>query len=182
MIGAYFNIEGIHIESETGTPPTITKLEDLGVPHYDELIVVANSERLQSDAAYADAVRRFLAAMVAATEAAQADEAGSIEIMKANTEYTAEEIEGMVPDTLPAPHLPEGRADRLLRPRRLGDVRAVDARQRPARRSNRSGDDRHERLPAGLLASRAAAEAAEGDPPAASAATSSRTDDSEPRA
>ncbi|MCL4289997.1 MAG: ABC transporter substrate-binding protein [Thermoleophilia bacterium] len=108
VIGAYFNIEGIHIESQTGSPPTIVKLEDLGVPHYDELLVVANSERLQSDAAYADAVKRFLAAMVAATEAAQADEAGSIEIMKANTEYTAEEIEGMVPDTLPLLTSPKG--------------------------------------------------------------------------
>jgi putative hydroxymethylpyrimidine transport system substrate-binding protein len=108
VIGAYFNIEGIHIESETGEPPTITKLEDLGVPHYDELIVVANSERLQSDTAYADAVRRFLAALVAGTEAAQADEAGAIEIMKANTEYTAEEIEAMVPDTLPLLTSPKG--------------------------------------------------------------------------
>jgi putative hydroxymethylpyrimidine transport system substrate-binding protein len=108
VIGAYFNIEGIHIESETGEPPTIIKLEELGVPHYDELVIVANSERLQSDAAYADAVTRFLAAVVAATEAAQADEAGSIEIMKANTEYTAEEIEAMVPDTLPLLTSPKG--------------------------------------------------------------------------
>ncbi len=46
--------------------------------------------------------------MVTATEAAQADEAGSIEIMKANTEYTAEEIEGMVPDTLPLLTSPKG--------------------------------------------------------------------------
>jgi putative hydroxymethylpyrimidine transport system substrate-binding protein len=108
VIGAYFNIEGIHLESESGSPPTITKLEELGVPHYDELLVVANSERLESDPAYADAVRRFLAAMVAATEAVQNDEAGAIEIMKANTEYTAEEIEAMVPDTLPLLTSPQG--------------------------------------------------------------------------
>jgi putative hydroxymethylpyrimidine transport system substrate-binding protein len=108
VIGAYFNIEGVHIESETGQPATITKLEDLGVPHYDELIVVANRDRLTEDAAYADAVSRFLAALVTATEAAQADEAGSIEIMKANTEYTPEEIEGMVPDTLPLLTSPRG--------------------------------------------------------------------------
>ena len=108
VIGAYFNIEGIHIESETGEAPTIVKLEELGVPHYDELIVVANSERLESEPEYADAVSRFLAAMVEATEAAQADEAGSIEIMKANTEYKPEEIEGMVPDTLPLLTSPKG--------------------------------------------------------------------------
>jgi putative hydroxymethylpyrimidine transport system substrate-binding protein len=108
VIDAYFNIEGTHIVSETGQEPNITKLEDLGIPHYDELIVVANRDRLAEDAAYADAVRRFLAALVAGTEAAQADEAGSIEIMKANSEYTAEEIEGMVPDTLPLLSSPRG--------------------------------------------------------------------------
>jgi putative hydroxymethylpyrimidine transport system substrate-binding protein len=107
-IGTYFNIEGIHIESKTGQAPVIVKMEELGVPTYDELIVVGNSERLQDDAAYADAVRRFLAALTAATKAAQADEAGSIESMKANTEYTAEEIGAMVPDTLPLLSSPEG--------------------------------------------------------------------------
>jgi putative hydroxymethylpyrimidine transport system substrate-binding protein len=107
-IGTYFNIEGIHIESETGEPPVIVKMEELGVPTYDELIIVSNSERLQDDAAYADAVSRFLAAVVEATKAAQADEPGSIESMKANTEYTDEEIEAMVPDTLPLLSSPEG--------------------------------------------------------------------------
>ncbi len=110
VIGAYFNIEGIHIEAETGTAPTIVKMEELGVPHYDELLVVANSERLESDAAYADAVRRFLAAMVAATEAAQGDEEGSMQSMMDNTEYTDEEIAGMVPDTLPLLTSPKGLA------------------------------------------------------------------------
>ena len=107
-IGTYFNIEGIHIESQTGEAPVIVKMEELGVPTYDELIVVGNSERLQDDAAYADAVRRFLTALTEATVAAQADEAGSIELMKTNTEYTAEEIEAMVPDTLPLLSSPEG--------------------------------------------------------------------------
>jgi putative hydroxymethylpyrimidine transport system substrate-binding protein len=107
-IGTYFNIEGIHIESQTGEPPVIVKMEELGVPHYDELIVVANSERLQNEPDYADAVTRFLAAMVDATKAAQADEAGSIESMKANTEYTDDEIAAMVPDTLPLLTSPKG--------------------------------------------------------------------------
>ena len=47
VIGTYFNIEGIHIEVETGVPPVIVKMEELGVPHYDELIVVANSVRIE---------------------------------------------------------------------------------------------------------------------------------------
>lgn len=100
-ISVYFNIEGIHVESQTGEPPVIVRITDMGVPTYDELVVVANPERLESDEAYADAVSRFLTAMSEASVAAQADEEGTIEIMKANTEYTNEEIEAMVPDTLP---------------------------------------------------------------------------------
>jgi putative hydroxymethylpyrimidine transport system substrate-binding protein len=107
-IGTYFNIEGIHIESETGEAPVIVKMEELGVPTYDELIVVANTERLQSDPEYADAVSRFLTALTGATTAAQADEAGSLATMEANTEYTKEEIAAMVPDTLPLLTSPQG--------------------------------------------------------------------------
>ena len=46
--------------------------------------------------------------MVEATTAAQADEAGSLESMKQNTEYTDEELEAMVSDTLPLLSSPEG--------------------------------------------------------------------------
>jgi putative hydroxymethylpyrimidine transport system substrate-binding protein len=109
-IGTYFNIEGIHIESETGEAPVIVKMEELGVPTYDELIVVANSGRLMEDAEYADAVRRFLVAMTEATVAAQGDEEGSIATMEANTEYSEEEIAAMVPDTLPLLTSPSGLA------------------------------------------------------------------------
>lgn len=107
-IGTYYNIEGIHIESQTGEAPVIVKMEELGVPHYDELIIVGNSEKLGTDETYTDAVSRFLAAVVEATKAAQADPEGSLESMKANTEYTDEELEAMVPDTLPLLSSPKG--------------------------------------------------------------------------
>lgn len=108
VIGAYFNIEGVHVESQTGRPPTITRLDDLGVPTYDELVVVANRERLDEEPRYAEAVRRFLVALAAGVEAARADEAGSIASMEAHTEYSAEEIAGMVPATLPLLASPAG--------------------------------------------------------------------------
>ena len=107
-IGTYFNIEGIHIESKTGEPPVIVKMEELGVPHYDELIIVGNSEKLGTDEEYTDVVTRFLAAVVEATEAAQADPEGALESMKANTEYTDEELDAMVADTLPLLTSPKG--------------------------------------------------------------------------
>ena len=100
VIGAYWNIEGNVLKLETGVDPVIIRLEDIGVPHYDELIIVANKERLASDPGYADAVKRFLAGVVKGAEAAAADAAGAVEVIKSNTEYKAEEIELMVPTTV----------------------------------------------------------------------------------
>ncbi len=100
VIGAYWNIEAPEIEIKTGTAPTVVQLDELGVPSYNELVIVANSERLASDSAYADAVSRFLAGMIAGTEGAIADPEGAAEILKANTEYSAEEIDAMTPTTL----------------------------------------------------------------------------------
>jgi putative hydroxymethylpyrimidine transport system substrate-binding protein len=110
VIGAYWNIEATHVESEDGKPATVIRLDELGVPTYDELIIVANRDKLQSDEAYADAVRRFLAAMIKGSEAAQQDEAGSIAIMKEDTDYKDAEIDAMVPATLGALKAPTGAA------------------------------------------------------------------------
>ena len=100
VIGAYFNIEGTILELQTGKPPHVTRLEELGVPPYDELVVVANRDRLRDDAGYADAVREFLAGMIEGTEKARADTPGSEALMEMQTEYTPEELAGMVPTTL----------------------------------------------------------------------------------
>ncbi|MCC6224482.1 MAG: ABC transporter substrate-binding protein [Thermoleophilia bacterium] len=110
MIGAYANIEGNVLKLETGADPTVITLDQLGVPTFDELLIVANSERLQSDAAYADAVARFVSAVAAGQVAAQADAPGSIESMETNTEYKPEEIELMVPTTLELLNSPSGLA------------------------------------------------------------------------
>jgi putative hydroxymethylpyrimidine transport system substrate-binding protein len=109
VIGAYFNIEATSIEIKEGEAPNVISMESLGVPTYDELLVVANKERLESDPAFADAVNRFIAGMKKGVEGAQADEAGSVQLMKDNTDYSAEEIDGMVPDTLALLTPPEGR-------------------------------------------------------------------------
>jgi len=108
VIGAYWNIEAVHIESETGKAPTVIQLEDIGVPHYDELLIVANKDRLADDTEYADAVRRFLAGMIKGNEGARGDEAGSIQLMNEQTDYKPAEIDGMVPPTLGALKPPAG--------------------------------------------------------------------------
>jgi putative hydroxymethylpyrimidine transport system substrate-binding protein len=100
VIGAYFNIEGTVVELETGEPPNVTRLEELGVPTYDELVVVANRERLVTDGQYAEAVRGFLAGMIAGIQGARSDEAGAVALMEEHTEYTPQELAVMVPKTL----------------------------------------------------------------------------------
>ncbi len=109
VIGAYFNIEATSIEIKDGAPPNVISMEALGVPTYDELLIVANSERLADDPAFADAVSRFIAGLKQGVEGAIADEPGSVTLMEENADYSSEEIQGMVPDTLALLTPPDGR-------------------------------------------------------------------------
>lgn len=102
IIGGYWNIEAVKVQNETGEKPVVFKMAQLGVPHYDELVIVANKNRLKSDASYATAVRSFLAGMVAGINGARKDTAGSIAILKKKTEYKPKDLTGMVPLTLKA--------------------------------------------------------------------------------
>jgi putative hydroxymethylpyrimidine transport system substrate-binding protein len=108
IVGGYWNIEAVKIANETGQKPLVFRMGQLGVPHYDELLIVANKNRLKSDAAYATAVRSFLAAMVEGIGAARTDAAGSIAILKKNADYKTKDLAAMVPLTLKALVSPKG--------------------------------------------------------------------------
>ena len=66
VIGVYRNVEGIQLQ-ERGLEPTIIPLDRVGIPSYDELVLVANAQRLRTDAAYRSTVRRFVGAFLAGT-------------------------------------------------------------------------------------------------------------------
>lgn len=100
IIGGYRNVEAIQVEQESGTKPTVFPANELGVPSYAELVIAANADRLQSEPDYADAVRRFVAAMVKGTDAAIADPDGATEIMKQETQYKPDFLDESVPYTL----------------------------------------------------------------------------------
>jgi putative hydroxymethylpyrimidine transport system substrate-binding protein len=124
ILGGYRNVEAIQIEQETGTRPVVLPVDRLGVPSYDELVVVANSERLDRDPAYAAAVRRFLAAMRRGTEAAIADPDDAVAIMRSGTTYKAPFLRASVPATLDLLSPPDGRPIGCMDPaawRRYGD-------------------------------------------------------------
>jgi putative hydroxymethylpyrimidine transport system substrate-binding protein len=109
VVGAYRNVEGIQIEQETGSAPFVVPLDQVGVPTYDELVLVANSDRLESDSSYADRVRRLVATLVDGTQQAIADPQGAIAVMDRVSDYETSFLEVSVPATL-ALLTPDGRS------------------------------------------------------------------------
>ena len=86
----YINGQAIEVEVEQGAEPTVIPVDQAGVPTYDELVFIANSERLESDSEYADAIERFLGAYYAAQEDAIANPDDVAEVMKQETEGAPE--------------------------------------------------------------------------------------------
>ena len=68
-LGAFWNVEGVQLR-RAGRRPTIVRMEQVGVPTYDELILVARKDTL---AAKGDEVRAFVQALARGYEAARAD-------------------------------------------------------------------------------------------------------------
>jgi putative hydroxymethylpyrimidine transport system substrate-binding protein len=69
MLGGFLNVEGVDLR-ERGEHPVVTPVDKLGVPTYDELVLVANRGRLEEDS---EPVRLFLAALSRGTAAAIAE-------------------------------------------------------------------------------------------------------------
>ena len=68
---------------------TITfPVDRYGVPSYDELVLVANRDRLGSDAGYRSAVRRFVAGLAAGTAWARAHPAEAVDVMERTPQAT----------------------------------------------------------------------------------------------
>jgi putative hydroxymethylpyrimidine transport system substrate-binding protein len=69
-LGAFWNYEGVDLERR-GRDPVIQRIEQLGVPTYDELVFVARRRDLDSD--FASRVRRFMQATARGHAALKAD-------------------------------------------------------------------------------------------------------------
>ncbi len=108
IIGAYWNIEGPDLRMKD-VPVTIMKLDENGVPRYDELVLVTSEENLANPQKSA-AIRSALAGIAAGTEAAVRDAGGSVSALeKANPDIAKGPLPAQVADTIPA-LLPEGSA------------------------------------------------------------------------
>ncbi len=98
MLGGYSNVEGIDLR-ERGKAPVVTPVDRLGVPTYDELVLVANRKALEEDA---QKVRLFLAALQRGTAAAVENPGAATKaITEANPDLepklTAAEVKATLP-------------------------------------------------------------------------------------
>jgi putative hydroxymethylpyrimidine transport system substrate-binding protein len=70
-LGAFWNYEGVQLR-RAHKKPTIIRMEQAGVPTYQELVFVANNDRLRQKGV-GDVMRRFLQAVARGAKAVKAD-------------------------------------------------------------------------------------------------------------
>jgi len=98
ILGGYRNVEGIQLR-QRGLRPSIVPVDRAGVPHYDELVVAANRDRLEADPEYAESVRAFVAALARGNAAALDQPAAALAAVEAETESPRSFLRASVPAT-----------------------------------------------------------------------------------
>jgi putative hydroxymethylpyrimidine transport system substrate-binding protein len=98
-LGAFWNYEGVDLK-QRGKDPRIFRMEDLGVPTYDELIFVARRQDL--DQLGASKLRRFLQATARGHQLLRKDPAVGVDaLLKAGDGLSRKLQEAAVKETLP---------------------------------------------------------------------------------
>jgi putative hydroxymethylpyrimidine transport system substrate-binding protein len=98
MLGGFSNVEGIDLRLR-GKSPVVTPVDKLGVPTYDELVVVANRKQLEEDP---QRVRLFLGALARGTAAAVKNPgAATRALLDANSDLDPKLTRAEVDATLP---------------------------------------------------------------------------------
>jgi putative hydroxymethylpyrimidine transport system substrate-binding protein len=99
-LGAFWNIEGVQLQRQH-KDPKIIKMDEVGVPTYQELVFVANNEKLQEKGVGAT-MRRFLQAVSRGAKAIQADPAvGADALVKADSDLDRATQLAQIKATLP---------------------------------------------------------------------------------
>ncbi|HEY0391778.1 MAG TPA: ABC transporter substrate-binding protein [Solirubrobacterales bacterium] len=98
MLGGFSNVEGVDLRLR-GSDPVITPVDELGVPSYDELVLVAQGKRLEEEP---QEIRLFLAALARGTAAAANDpQATAKALLEANPDLDPKLTKAEVAATLP---------------------------------------------------------------------------------
>lgn len=92
------NIHGLELE-ERGMEPVVTPVEDLGVPDYDQMVLIARRDRLREDPG---SIRKMMAALARSTAAVAEDPAAATQEINANAGmYRLGSTPEGVPATIP---------------------------------------------------------------------------------
>jgi putative hydroxymethylpyrimidine transport system substrate-binding protein len=113
MLGGFENVEGVDLRLRE-KEPTVIGVEELGVPTYEELVVVAEGERVREDA---EAIRLFIAALERGTVAASKDPESATEaVLSAGQGLDPRLTEAEVKATLPLLQGPPGETYGEMKP------------------------------------------------------------------
>ncbi len=87
-LGAYWNVEGVQLAADRKRP-RIVRMEQAGVPTYDELVLVAREDWLRDNGAL---VRRFIQALQTATRAVVANPTVGVNALKGKAEGVDDKV------------------------------------------------------------------------------------------
>jgi putative hydroxymethylpyrimidine transport system substrate-binding protein len=106
VLGAFWNYEGTELKLK-GKRPRIIRVEDAGVPTYNELVLVANADALERDG---DKIRAFIGALSRGVRDLRANPDEAIDgLLEANPDLDPELQRAVVKVTLPLFLAPEGK-------------------------------------------------------------------------
>jgi putative hydroxymethylpyrimidine transport system substrate-binding protein len=105
-LGAFWNYEGMELKLR-GKRPRIIRIEEAGVPSYNELVLVANEDALERDG---DKIRAFIGALSRGTRDLRREPDVAIDgLLEANPDLDPELQRRAVKVTLPLFFAPEGK-------------------------------------------------------------------------
>jgi putative hydroxymethylpyrimidine transport system substrate-binding protein len=108
ILGGYRNVEAVQVKAQ-GLKPTVIPVTDAGVPQYDELVIIANSNKLKSDPGYQQTVRDFLSGLAKGNALVVSQPAVGIASMQSVIKgYPADQVKQMVDVTAPLLNNPLG--------------------------------------------------------------------------
>ena len=149
VLGAFWNYEGTELRAE-GPRPQIIRVDEAGVPTYDELVLVANEDALERDS---ERIRAFIGALARGTEDLEKDpEKGIKGLLEANPDLDPELQREVVKVTLPLFLPKRGQAVRLSGSAGVAGVHRVDEREQAYHGDPGRDWGLHQRLSAGLRA------------------------------
>jgi putative hydroxymethylpyrimidine transport system substrate-binding protein len=97
-LGPFWNIEGVEL-AKRDEDPTVVPVDELGIPTYNELVLVASGEQVDEDP---EAIRLFLAALERGTrDAAQDPASATAALLRANDDLEPKLTRAQVARTLP---------------------------------------------------------------------------------